>query len=217
MECLWLYIGLQQRDGDPEVFWSHENQIHPPSIFENGKIRFTSKSDLLKCFDITEQKELPEIFDSKISDGGSLIPILPTTNASKFQDFAQNTFIPHLKYELQKVTMRIDIVWDQYWPNSIKSSTRQNRGTGVRTKVSPLTKMPKNMKNFILVSNNKTELFDYLNLVYKQWEKTYDTFSRWTWLGIGIWRIKTSLDKSTWGSKSMQGVRKMLLPVRMWM
>ena len=33
-----MYIGLQQRDGDPEVFWSHENQIHPPSISENGKI-----------------------------------------------------------------------------------------------------------------------------------------------------------------------------------
>ena len=64
--------------------------------------------------------------------------------------------------------MRIDIVWDQYWPNSIKSSTRQNRGTGVRTKVSPHTKMPKNMKNFLLVSENKTELFDYISQVVEE-------------------------------------------------
>ena len=104
-------------------------------------------------------------FYSKISDGGSLIHILPTTNASKFQDFAENIFIPHLEYELQKVTTRIDIVWDQYLPNSIKSSTRQNRSTGVFTKMSPHTKMPKNWKNFLLDSKNKTELFDYLSQV----------------------------------------------------
>ena len=60
-------------------------------------------SDLLKCFDITEQKELPEIFYSKISDGWSLIHILPTTNTSKFQDFLQNILIPHFEYELQKL------------------------------------------------------------------------------------------------------------------
>ena len=60
-------------------------------------------SDLLKCFDITEQKELPEIFYSQISDGWSLIHTLLTTNTSKFQDFPQNIFIPLLEYELQKL------------------------------------------------------------------------------------------------------------------
>ena len=64
--------------------------------------------------------------------------------------------------------MRIDIIWDQYLPNSIKSSTRQNRGTGVSTKVSPDTKMLKNWKNFLLVSKNKTELFDFLSQVVEE-------------------------------------------------
>ena len=67
-----------------------------------------------------------------------------------------------------KITTRIDIIWDQYLPNSIKSSTRQNRGTGVSTKVSPHTKMLKNWKNFLLVSKNKTELFDFLSQVVEE-------------------------------------------------
>ena len=160
-----MYISTQQRDGDPIVFWSHENQIHPPSISKDGKILSTKKSDLIKCFDISEQKELPNIFDSKIFDGGSLIHTLSAANSSTFQDFAENTFIPYLEFELQKVTMRIDVVWDRYLQNSIKSSTRENRGTGVRIKVSPSTKVPKNWKNFLLDSTNKTELFDYLSQV----------------------------------------------------
>ena len=51
----------------------------------------TKKSDIIKCFDISEQKELPNIFDSKIFDGGSLIHTLSAAKFSIFQDFAENT------------------------------------------------------------------------------------------------------------------------------
>jgi hypothetical protein len=42
-----LYISDQQKDGDPSVFFSHENQSYPP-ISDYGKLRSTVKSDLLR-------------------------------------------------------------------------------------------------------------------------------------------------------------------------
>jgi hypothetical protein len=42
-------IGGKQRDGDLEDFFAHENQPYPPSLSEYGNLRYTTKSDLLKC------------------------------------------------------------------------------------------------------------------------------------------------------------------------
>ena len=64
--------------------------------------------------------------------------------------------------ELRNVE-RIDVVWDSYLPNSIKNATREKRGSGIRTKVSPGTKIPKNWAHFLQDSNNKKELFDFLS------------------------------------------------------
>ena len=40
-----LYISNPQRDGDPSVFFSHENQSYPPSISDYGKLHSTVKSN----------------------------------------------------------------------------------------------------------------------------------------------------------------------------
>ena len=39
-------------------------------------------------------------------------------------------------------TMRIDIMWDTYLPDSLKESTCEKRGKGVCRKVSGQTKLP---------------------------------------------------------------------------
>jgi len=45
------------------------------------------------------------------------------------------TFIPYVEKQLQD-TKRLDVVWDSYIPGSLKESTREKRGKGVRRKVS---------------------------------------------------------------------------------
>ena len=55
-----------------------------------------------------------------------------------------------------------DIVWDVYKRNSLKESTREKRGKGVRRKVSGPTKLPSNFKDFLRDSKNKEELFNFL-------------------------------------------------------
>ena len=54
------------------------------------------------------------------------------------------------------------MVWDVYLPDSLKGTTRQKRGKGVRRRVSPSTTIPKSWKDFIRVDDNKTELFKFL-------------------------------------------------------
>ena len=67
----------------------------------------------------------------------------------------------NLQMQLQR-TMRIDIVWDTYLPESLKES-REKRGKGVRRKVSGQTKLPGKWMDFLCDSKNKTEFFYVLN------------------------------------------------------
>eukprot|EP00057_Strongylocentrotus_purpuratus_P010110 XP_011664584.1 PREDICTED: uncharacterized protein LOC105438459 [Strongylocentrotus purpuratus] len=157
-----MYIANQLRDGDPAVFFSHENQAYPPSISNSRKLRLTSsKSKLLTCLNTNGQGEPPAQVDCKIFDGAALVHGLPATSVSTFEDYARTVFKPVLNRELQGVR-RLDLVWDRYLACSIKESTRQKRGSGVRTKVASKTKMPVKWKDFLQDSTNKEELFAFL-------------------------------------------------------
>jgi hypothetical protein len=47
-----LYIACQCRDGDLAEFFRHENHPYPPSLSQDGSLRFGTKSDLLQCLRI---------------------------------------------------------------------------------------------------------------------------------------------------------------------
>lgn len=134
----------------------------PPSISDHGKLRTGTKSDLVRCIEQGEKDEIPRIFDCKIFDGAVLAHTLSAATATTFGDYAQSIFLPFLLRELQYVRDRIDVVWDQYLPSSIKASTRERRGSGVRLKVNPHTKIPSKWNDFLLDSSNKDELFSFL-------------------------------------------------------
>ena len=50
-----LFIANQLRGGGSDVFFSHENQLHPPSLSDHRKIRAYKKSDLIKCLKPIEE------------------------------------------------------------------------------------------------------------------------------------------------------------------
>ena len=58
-------------------------------------------------------------------------------------------------------------VWDRYFPHSLKNSTRENRGEGIRRKVTDSGLLP---KNWIMLPRckNKKKLFPYLTKVATQ-------------------------------------------------
>ena len=54
---------------------------------------------------------------------------------------------------------RLDIVWDRYIADSLKSETRSKRGKGIRRRVEPRSAVPGNWQKFLRIDDNKTELF----------------------------------------------------------
>lgn len=44
-----LYIACQNRDGNLDQFFAHENSPIPPSLSSNGRLRPCTKSDLVHC------------------------------------------------------------------------------------------------------------------------------------------------------------------------
>lgn len=159
-----LYVAMQNRDSDLKEFFAHEVHSFPPSLSDFGVLRLpTAKSDLLKCFpSYAEQSNPPTHFDCRILDGAVIVHSLQPAGAVTFEDYADKIFIPHIQHHLQQ-SQRVDIVWDAYIPDSLKESTREKRGAGVRRKVSSQAKIPSNWMAFLRDSTNKLELFQFLS------------------------------------------------------
>ena len=175
-----LYISMQSREGDLEEFFSHEVQSFPPSLSEFSKLYLPgTKSELMKCLEPLHESTPPETFSCKVLDGAVIVHCLSIAGITTFKEYAEKAFIPHLQSHLQG-TERLDVVWDTYRPESLKESTRQKRGKGVRRKVSGETKLPRNWSDFLHDSSNKKELFDFLtykvaNFVFPEGKAVYIT------------------------------------------
>lgn len=78
-------------------------------------------------------------------------------------------FLPYLERTLQEVA-RLDVVWDVYKEDSLKSQTRQNCGTGSHIRVANSTKIPPNWKNFLQCDANKESLFQLLASAVQEYQ-----------------------------------------------
>ena len=140
-----LYIACQARDGDLKQFFAHENQTEPPSLSSQGKLRMGTKSDLLPCLEALGTN-VPHDFSPEVSvkllDGAAIVNMIKPTATQTFKDYAEKTFVPFIKSQLQDI-QRLDIIWDQYLENSLKMQAREGRGIGCRRRVSDKTVIPK--------------------------------------------------------------------------
>lgn len=126
-------------------------------------MRLGTKTDLLHCImiDNTDSQPAP-VVDAVFLDGAAVVQMLNPSTAKTFQDYADTVFVPNAKSQLDK-TSRLDIIWDIYIPDSLKGTTQQKRGKGIRRRVMPTTALPKHWKDFLRVDENKTELFGFLS------------------------------------------------------
>ena len=157
-----LYISCQTREGDLGDFFRHENQPWPPSLSHHGQLRQGNKAELVRCLQGTTEvsAESPQV-DVKIFDGAVVVQMLHPKTARTFQEYTQTVFLTYIQAQLQS-SQRIDIVWDTYQPDSLKTGTREKRGSGARRRVAPTVKIPPNWKSFLRIDDNKTELFGLL-------------------------------------------------------
>ena len=158
-----LYIACQTRSGDLDTFFSHENQPYPPSLSNNGSMRFGSKSDLLACLEnLVGSKQQCPLVDASVLDGAAIVQMLSPGRCVTFSDYAKQIFVPYVVSQLSHVS-RLDLVWDQYDTNSLKAATRAKRGIGIRRKVMATADLPRNWADFLRNDDNKTELFHFLS------------------------------------------------------
>ena len=106
---------------------------------------------------ISLPSECPSV-DCKIFDGASLVNMLaPNCTSKTFLDYCNDSFIPYLEFNTN-LMKRVDLVFDRYLNESLKSATRSNCGIGVRQKVTENGKLPSNWETFLRCSENKSEL-----------------------------------------------------------
>ena len=87
--------------------------------------------------------------------------MLSPGTAKTFSQYADQKFSPYVLGKMQHVN-RLDVVWDVYLPDSLKAETRSKRGKGFRRRVAKSSTIPGNWKDFLHISENKTELFSFL-------------------------------------------------------
>ena len=107
------------------------------------------------------QSEAPTV-TAVVLDGAVIVHMLKPGTAKTFEEYAQQVFIPYVVRQLQHVS-RLDLVWDSYRTDSLKASTREQRGKGVRQRVVASAVIPGNWQSFLRVDSNEVELFSYLS------------------------------------------------------
>ncbi len=115
-----------------------------------------SNADIMPCLEVeTAAQEASPLVYAKFLDGAAVVQMLNPGTAKTFLDYAEQVFLPYVSAQLENTT-RVDIVWDVYQTDSLKGTTRQKRGKGVRRRVVPSAAIPKNWKDFLHVDDNKT-------------------------------------------------------------
>ena len=164
-----LYISLQVREGSADRLFEVENTDIPPSLSKHGNLRSGQKSDLVPCLEADSPSDFNGA-DVKLIDGASMVHFLkPDGSIKTFRDYAEKKVIPFTEKQLA-TAKRIDVIWDRYISDSLKATTRESRGAGVRQRLPSdgNGKMPKNWNSYLRNETNKTELFQYLSGVIAQ-------------------------------------------------
>ena len=103
----------------------------------------------------------PLAYDCILLDGAVIVHYLSTKTVSTFNEYADKVFIPYIIKQLRDST-RVDIVWDTYLLDSLKESTREKRGKGVRKKFQvKLNSQAAGWTSFMILLINKSYLFSY--------------------------------------------------------
>ena len=159
-----LYIASQVRDSNLDKFFQHENGPCPPALSDRKELHHGTKSDLIEC--LLNSCQQPDVLDPPVTqalvlDGAAVVNMLKPRTAKTFLEYGDQVFYPFIESKLRNVS-RVDVVFDQYLPDSLKETARQKRGKGVRRCVSEEIKIPSNWQAFLCIDENKTKLFHFL-------------------------------------------------------
>ena len=123
-----------------DEFFGHETLSYPTALSKN-------------------QVQVPKVL-AGVLEGSVLVNMLKLKKNQAFEGYRIDTVKPAIqKYVTEYNAQRMDIVFDTYKKDRLKSQTRLKRGKGIRRKVQTNSIAPTNWKAFLRIDENKTELF----------------------------------------------------------
>jgi hypothetical protein len=73
-----FHTACQTRSGDLDTLFAHENQPTPPSLSNDGSLRFGSKLDLVFCLEgIAALEHICPQVDCLVLDGAAIVQMIP--------------------------------------------------------------------------------------------------------------------------------------------
>ena len=87
-----------------------------------------------------------------------MVRMIRPRNSGTFGEYFFKELLPYILSWLEW-NDQVDIVWDVYSKTSIKSGTREQRGSGLRRRGTFTTKIPGNSAAFLRVDLNKQDFF----------------------------------------------------------
>ena len=161
--CFWSsYVACQSREGDLHQFFSHENHAYPPALSVYGDFRNSdTKSDILKEFDkyVEPSTSRPQS-TAEVVDGAVVVQAVLPQGSNSSEQYCRKDFAGYILRFQQQGLACIDVIFNVYLEQSIKSATRSKWGQGKRIKVVKGTPLPRNWKFFLRVrQQDKTVWF----------------------------------------------------------
>lgn len=153
-----LLLAAQSGRSINESVFSHECSLYPPSLTRKGQMHHGLKSEILDCIVPKEMESGRPATTAAVLDGAVLVQMLRPGSSVTIGQYFSNVFEPYILLWFER-NDRVDVVWDIYTKTSLKSGTREQRGTGARRRVTLATKVPGNWAAFLRVDLNKQELF----------------------------------------------------------
>ena len=134
-----------------EELFSHESQKYPPALSKNGELRGGDKAELLSCIkEVCINDDTSPSASAAVLEGSVLVNMIKPG-----KEYAEKLFVPRVQREIE-LYERVDVVFDTYKMDSLKSTARQKRGKGIRRKVEARSQAPSNWASFVRIDENKT-------------------------------------------------------------
>ena len=129
------------------------------TVGESGQVANVTHIQCMDKLVGTQESLNPSVV---VFDGTFCVQMLNPQFCKTFMEYSEKVFLPYIKQSIE-IVQRLDLVWDEYIPNSLKARTRQKSGTGARRRDLPSAMVPQNWKEFLGLDNNKKKLVLFLS------------------------------------------------------
>ena len=126
-------------------------------------MRSGTKTDILLCVsELVPHHDTVKAHEDHmvILDGAAVVNMIKPRTPASF-DWYVTQVIEYVRKQFRGNVQRVDMVFDEYWKDSLKAATRSK--TGIRRHVEGNKQVPSNWQEFLRIYENKSELFHLIS------------------------------------------------------